>query len=184
MSSCSLRKLIEEFTNDFKDICGVSYRQLDEVIEWMFKVFDAGTIRSLDGIKKVKRILNLIYRTEGRTEDLQDWLKLLIDRFEAYMKKIYYLSHGFEYKKEDGSYVQFLDAAKAVNVHRVKFTEDERLFNIKTYYSFIHSQRNEDTHSAPLIEDCNIMPGIHMATAMYLYATMINITDIEANQSE
>lgn len=177
-------KLIEEFTNDFKDICGVSYRQLDEVIEWMFKVLDAETIRSLDGIKKVKRILNLIYRTEGRTEDLQDWLKLLIDRFEAYMKKIYYLSHGYEYKKEDGSYVQFLDAAKAVNVHRVKFTEDERLFNMKTYYSFIHSQRNEDTHSAPVIEDCNIMPGIHMATAMYLYATMINITDMEANQNE
>ena len=48
---------------------------------------------SLDGIQKIKRTINLIYRTQGREEDKQDWLQQILGRFEAYMKKIYYMSN-------------------------------------------------------------------------------------------
>lgn len=176
-------KLLEEFATEFKELCGVRYKQLEEVITWFFKVLDTETIPSLDGIKKIKRTFNLIYRTQGRDEDLQDWLKLLIDRFEAYMKKMYFIIHGKELIKEDGGFVQFLDAAKAVNVNWLHYTEDEKLLNIKSYYKFLHTQRNAESHTAPVVEDCNIRPGIHMATAMYLYATMINITDMESGMA-
>ena len=68
-------KLLEEFAADFKELCGVRFRPLEEGIEWFFKVLDTPTISSLDGIKKIKRTINLIYRTQGREEDKQDWLQ-------------------------------------------------------------------------------------------------------------
>ena len=172
-------KLIEEFHSDFKELCGVSYKSLDEVVEWFFKVLDTETIPSLDGLKKIKRTINLIYRTQGRTEDLQDWLKLLLDRFEAYMKKMYYIANHIELTREDGGFVQFLDAAKALNVNRLHYTGDSKLANFKTFYEFVHAQRNAESHTAPVREDTHVPVGIHMAMAMYLYATMINITNME-----
>lgn len=175
-------KLLEEFTPDFKELCGVSYRSLEEVVEWFFKVLDTPTVSSLDGIKKLKRTINLIYRTQGRTEDLQDWLKLLLNRFEAYMKKMYYIANKRELTREDGGYVQFLDAAKALHVNKLHFTNESKLINFKTYYEFVHAQRNAESHTAPVIDNAHILPGIHMTTAMYLYATMINITDMESGE--
>lgn len=176
-------KLLEEFANDFKELCGMSHRTLDEVVEWFFKVLDTPTIPSLDGVKKLKRTVNLAYRTQGRNEDMQDWLQQLLARFEAYMKKVYYMANGKELAKDDGGPVQFLDAAKALNVNRLHFSEDRKLQNLKAYYEFVHRQRNEVSHNAPLMDDKDVPVGIHMAIAVYLYATMINITDMECGEA-
>ena len=172
-------KLIYAFHDDFKELCGVSYRPIDEVVEWFFKVLDTPTVDTLDGIKKLKRIVNLAYRTEGRNEDMQDWLQQMLGRFEAYMKKIYYMSNGTELVKPDGGYVQFLDAARSLGVNRLHFSDNPKLQVLKTYYEFVHAQRNEESHNAPVINDREVPVGIHMTMAMYLYATMINITAME-----
>ena len=134
---------------------------------------------SLDGIQKIKRTINLIYRTQGREEDKQDWLQQILGRFEAYMKKIYYMSNQTELIKADGSFVQFLDAAKAIHVNRLHFTEDPKLAMMKVYYEFVHAQRNEESHNAPVVADEEVNVGLHMVMAMYLYATLINITEME-----
>ncbi len=175
-------KLIEAFTDDFSDLCGVNFRPLSEVVEWFFRVLDTPTIQSLDGIKKLKRIVNLAYRTKGRDEDKQDWLQHMLSRFEAYMKKMYYMAHGRELTKADGSHVQFLDAARATGVNRLHRTTDAKLQNLRQYYEFVHRQRNEESHNAPVIDDRDVPAGIHMAMATYLYATMINITDMEIGE--
>ena len=173
------QKLVEEFAPDFKDLCGVNYLPLEEVIEWLFKVLDTPTIPSLDGIKTLKRTINLIYRTQGRDEDMQDWLRQLLGRFEAYMKKIYYLTYESEVVNLNGGHVQFLDAAKAINVNHLHFTNDPKLQNLKAYYEFVHQQRNEESHKAPVIADRDVQVGIHMTMATYLYATMINVKQME-----
>lgn len=177
-------KLLEEFAADFKELCGIRFRPLEEVIEWFFKVLDTPTISSLDGIKKIKRTINLVYRTQGREEDKQDWLQQILSRFEAYMKKIYYMSNQTELIKSDGGFVQFLDAAKAVYVNRLHFSDDPKLAMMKVYYEFVHAQRNEESHNAPVIADEEVTIGLHMTMAMYLYATMINITDMEGRTGE
>lgn len=175
-------KLQDEFAGDFKGLCGVDYRSLEEVIDWFFKVLDTPAVPSLDGIRKLKRIVNLAYRTRGRDDDKQDWLRNLLGRFEAYMKKMYYLSNGRELAKPDGSHVQFLDAAKALGVNRLHYALEPRLQNLKAFYEFVHRQRNEESHNAPLIDNKDVPAGIHMAMAMYLYATMINITGLERGE--
>lgn len=172
-------KLLEEFAADFKELCGVRFRPLEEGIEWFFKVLDTPTVSSLDGIKKIKRTINLIYRTQGREEDKQDWLQQILSRFEAYMKKIYYMSNQTELIKVDGSFVQFLDAAKATHVNQLHFTDDPKLAMMKVYYEFVHAQRNEESHNAPVVADEEVNVGLHMVMAMYLYATLINITEME-----
>lgn len=95
------------------------------------------------------------------------------------MKKIYYMSYQTELIKADGSFVQFLDAAKAVHVNRLHFTEDPKLAMMKVYYEFVHAQRNEESHNAPVVADEEVNVGLHMVMAMYLYATLINITEME-----
>lgn len=174
-------KLVEEFTEDFMQLCGVQYRSLEEVAEWLFKVLDAETIHSLDGIKNIRRIINLIYRTQGRDEDMRDWLQLLLGGFEPYLKKMYYLREGKELAREDGKHVQFLDAAKAMHVNRLHYDVPEELNQMKVYYEFVHDQRNDTAHQAPVIENMDVKPGIHMTMAMYLYSTMITITDMEVS---
>lgn len=177
-------KLLEEFAADFKELCGSRLRPLEEGIEWFFKVLDTPTISSLDGIKKIKRTINLVYRTQGREEDKQDWLQQILGRFEAYMKKIYYMSHQIELMKADGRFVQFLDAAKAVRVNQLHFTVDPKLEMMKAYYEFVHAQRNEESHNAPIIADDEVSVGLHMTMAMYLYATLINIPEMEGQTGE
>lgn len=172
-------KLVEEFTADFMQLCGVRYRSLEEVAEWLFKVLDADTIQNLDGIKKIRRIINLIYRTQGRDEDMQDWLQLLLGGFELYLKKMYYLREGQELSRQDGKHVQFLDAAKAMGVNRLHYDVEAELNQMKTYYEFVHAQRNDTAHQAPVIDNKDVKPGIHMTMAMYIYSTMISITDME-----
>lgn len=55
---------------------------------------------------------------------------------------------------------------------------------MKVYYEFVHAQRNEESHNAPVIADEEVTIGLHMTMAMYLYATMINITDMEGRTGE
>lgn len=105
--------------------------------------------------------------------------EVVLSGFEPYMKKIYYLCKGNELSRTDGGFVQFLDAAKAVGVNKLHYDVEDYLNQMKTYYEFVHQQRNDTTHQAPVIEPRDLKPGIHMTVAMYLYATMINITDME-----
>lgn len=168
-------KIVEAMNQDFKDICPINQTTLDEVTEALFKVLNAETLPSLDGLKQLKRTLNLCYRTSGRNEDYQDWLQTLIMKFEAFLKKVYYLREGSEIAELNGKKVQFLGAAKATWVNQLHFSEDEVLHNFKVYYEFLHDQRNEQSHMAPEIKDSEVKAGIHMTVAMYLYATMINL---------
>lgn len=174
-------KIVEAMNQDFKDVCPINRTTLEEVTEALFKVLNAETIPSLDGLKQLRRTLNLCYRTSGREEDYQDWLQALIMKFEAFLKKVYYLREGEEIAELNGKKVQFLEAAKATWVNQLHFTEDEVLRNFKFYYEFLHNQRNEQSHMAPEIKDDEVKAGIHMTVAMYLYATMINLKRMKSS---
>ncbi|MDO4462865.1 MAG: type I restriction endonuclease [Bacteroidia bacterium] len=175
-------KLLDHFSDDFKELCGVNYRHLEEVIEWFFRVLDTDiNVQSLSAINKIKKNINLIYRTECREEDLEEGLRVLLSRFEAYLKKIYYIINNVELVGENGRYAQFLDAAKAAKINHLHFDVDDKLNNLKSFYEFVHQQRNVESHGAPEVRPEEIRPGIHMTMAMYLYATMINITDMESS---
>lgn len=176
-------RLVEEFEAEFRELPGMRTRSLEEIIEWFYKVLDTPTVASLDGIRKLKRTVNLVYRTTGRNEDRQEWLQQLLTRFEAYMKKIYYLTNGCELTLDSGNFVQFLDAARAINLNRLHFTDDPKLANLRTYYDFVHAQRNEESHNAPVIADTEVNVGLHMALAVYLYATLTNLTNLESGEA-
>ncbi len=168
-------KIVEAMSEDFKEICPRQKTTIDEVVAAMFGVLNANTVESLSGLKKLKRTLNLCYRSSGRDEDYQEWLQSLIMKFEAYLKHVYYLREGSEIAERDGKKVQFLDAAKATWVNELHYTDDETLRKFKIYYEFLHAQRNEESHAAPEIPDEQVRLGVHMTVAMYLYATLINL---------
>ena len=175
--------IAEKMSDDFKNVCPPLHTNIEEVVAAMFKIIDTPSIGALSGLKGLKRILNLCYRSEGRDEDYQEWLQTLIMKFEAFLKHIYYLREGKEIAEIDGKKVQFLEAAKATWVNQLHFTEEETLKQFKIYYEFLHDQRNELGHMAPELPDDQLKLGVHMTVAMYLYATLINLRRIKANNA-
>ena len=144
-------------------------------MHYHIQILNAEAFPAVDGVKRLRRILNLCYRTEGRDEDYQDWVQTLITRFEAFMKKLYYLREGFEIAEIDGKKVQFLDAAKAVWLNQLYYSEEPELSTFKAYYKVLHDLRNEASHKAPEIPDDQLKSVLHLTVAIYLYTTMINL---------
>ena len=134
---------------------------------------------TIDGVKKLRNTLNLCYRTQGRDEDYQDWVFALINKFEAFMKKIYFLREGMEIAEIDCKKVQFLDAAKAVWLNQLYYSEEAELTNFKTYYKILHELRNETSHNAPTIEESQLKATLHLTVAIYLYTTMSNLRKLK-----
>ena len=178
--SLLVEKIVEDMEDDFKNVCPPKHTDIKEVTESMLAVLGAPGLESLGGLKKLKRILNLCYRASGRDEDYQEWLQALIMKFEAFLKKVYYLREGKEIEGTDGKKPQFLDAAKATWVNQLHYTDDVLLEKFKVYYEFLHEQRNEQSHMAPEIPDNKVKFCMHMTVAMYLYATLINLRRMKA----
>ena len=175
-----VEKIVEDMEEDFKTICPEQHTDIQEITEAMLEVLGAPAVDSLAGLNKLKRTLNLCYRSSGRDEDYQEWLQSLIMKYEAFLKKVYYLREGSEIEGKDGKKAQFLDAAKATWVNQLHYSDDEKLEKFKTFYEFLHDQRNEQSHMAPEIPDDKVKLCVHMTVAMYLYATLINLRRMKA----
>lgn len=87
------QRIQEEFQKDFADFCdGEHYVEFDEVIRLLFAIIHAETIPDLQALDKIlTRTLNCLYRAEHREEDYRSWYSELVVRFEAFLKKIYWL---------------------------------------------------------------------------------------------
>ena len=170
-----IEKITEAMEEDFKVVCPMNHTTLEEVVKALFQILNAEAFAAVDGVKRLRRILNLCYRTEGRDEDYQDWVQALVTRFEAFMKKVYYLREGSEIAEIGGKKVQFLDTAKAVWLNQLYYSNEPELSSFKTYYKVLHDLRNEASHKAPDIPDDQLKTVLHLTVAIYLYTTMINL---------
>ncbi len=167
-------KIIAAMSEDFSKVAFTRQTTIEEIVDTMFEVLQVKTLPNLDGLSQLKKVLNLCYRSSGREEDLQEWLQTLVTKFEAFMKKVYYLRTGDEVAKQNGEKAQFLDAAKATWINHLHFDVEVELLKFKDYYEFLHTLRNSLSHEAPEMEAEAAMPDIHKTLAMYLYTTMIN----------
>ena len=54
------------------------------------------------------------------------------------------------------------------------------LAEFKSFYNSIYHWRNDNAHKAPLLPENEIDGAIYMVLSIYLYATMVSITDLES----
>ncbi len=175
-----IARMKADLETDFAQLCGVDYRSLDEVLDVMFKAINAKTTDSLDGLNSIlRKRLNLIYRAERQEGDNRDHFNILLSRYEAFLKKLYFLREGREFVG-NGHHAGLVDIVRQFrSLQGLYHNPDARYANFRHYYQMLYNWRNRDTHTAPVLEETGLPAAIHILVAMYAYATMISINDIE-----
>lgn len=148
----------------------------------MFKVINAETVDSLDGLNNIlRKRFNLIYRAEPQPGDQREHFNTLVARYEAFLRKLYYLREGTEFVSPS-AHSGLVDVVKQFrSLQGLYHNRDEKYANFRQYYQMLYDWRNDDTHTAPLLEETQLPAAIHVLVAMYAYATMISVSEIEEN---
>ena len=175
--------MLEEFKNDFADFCdGVHYAELKEVLSVFFKIIEADTLPDLQGLRSIlKRILNCLYRAQHREEDYRTWYSELVSRFEAFMKKIYWIKTGQAVPQtEEGREPAFLDTVQCFpEVSALYHTKNPKFDLFKQFYKVVYNWRNNENHRAMELPEEFLETALHAAVALYLFTTMVSVNDVK-----
>ena len=173
--------LIERMADDFDALSQHGYRDLEEVVDYVFAILKAHTIEKLDGLNKTTAsILNSVYRAQNEPVFKQIYFGNLVNKFEAYLRKIYYLREGEELPADEKGHQGLVNTVrKFPAIQRLHFATNPELLKFKAYYENLYAWRNEEAHTAPEIKDDEVDAALHVVVALYVFATMISITDLE-----
>ena len=175
-------KMEDKFRSDFLDFCdGEHYVTYDKVFDTFFKIVNAETIDKYQGLRAIlRRTLNCLYRTAQREEDYRAWYSDLVSRYEAYLKKIYWMKEGVEMPRnaqnqdpafrETVSYFPRIDA--------LYNTPNDKFRTFKQAYREVHYWRNQENHSAYDIERDKLLTSLHATVALYLFTAMVTAPSI------
>lgn len=172
-----------EFRNDFADFCdGEHYVSFDEVLDIFFRLVNVDTIPDLQGLRNIlRRILNCLYRAQHREEDYRSWYAELVSRFEAFLKKIYWVEHGERMPlNADGHEPALRETVSYFpKVEALYSTRNPKFERFKKYYHNVYSWRNNENHRAIDIPADLLPTCLHAAVAMYLFSTMVSANDLK-----
>ncbi|MCI1647512.1 MAG: type I restriction endonuclease [Bacteroides sp.] len=169
--------MMEKLESTFEDLCGSAYRELEEVLDSLFAILKTTTIPNLDGLNTIlPDLFNKYYRGENEPVDLKIIFSSLLPKYEAYLRKLYYLKTGDQLGPHDG----WIPVVKKFPVIQgLHYDNNPKLSKFHTYYEAMYNWRNNNVHEAPYLPDTEVSPAIHMVVSMYVFATMISIADLE-----
>ena len=157
-------------------------RPLSEIVDNLFFILTTTSIPKLDGIDTLlKEALNNIYANPNITPIVkQAFFYSLVQKYEAFLKKIYYLIHDEELEGQDGKDATLANAIHAFKcLWNLKHAKDEDGQKFASYLRRLRDWRNDEAHNAPNSTEDEINLAIKIVIAMYLYVTAYSITDLE-----
>ena len=177
------QKIQEEFRQDFADFCdGMHFVEFEEVLRLFFAIIHAETIADLQALGKIlQRTLNCLYRAEYREEDYRSWYSELVTRFEAFLKKIYWLKEGKPVPlTESGKEPALLDTVKHFpKIASLYHSKNPKYDTFQHCYRVVYEWRNKEGHKAVELSREGLPIALHEAVALYLYATMVNAEELK-----
>ena len=116
-----------------------------------------------------------------RLVDKHVGFNLLVTKFEAYLKKLYYLMKGKEVTPQhEGDDVTWKDVIHAVRpLWTLKFSDNAECQNLHQYLLMVKEWRNNEAHISPTASEQEIDAAINIIITMYFFATGSCITDLE-----
>lgn len=174
--------MFEKLEDTFSELCGHGYRELEEVLDCLFAILKTHTVKNLDGLNTmIPNQLNKFYRGENEPVDLKVIFGALLPKYEAFLRKLYYLKEGelFVSTKGTDGWVAIVKTFHEIDNLYYNHGKNPKLNTFETYYKCISKWRNENVHLAPELPDAEVAPAIHMVVSMYIYAVMVSITDLE-----
>ena len=162
-------------------------RPIDEIINSVFYVIDTPSIDSLDNVGMfIQRAFTNLYGKKATIVDKFVAFNLLVTKFEAYLKKLYYLMKGHEVPAqnpgEDVTWKNVIYAHKCL--WNLKYSTDEGKQQLYQYLMLIKGWRNSESHISPTASEKEVDTAISIILTMYFYSTGSSITDLEMNGHE
>lgn len=157
-------------------------RPMDDVVESVFLVLQATSLPSLDSVGLyIDKAFRSLYLNQPTLVDKFVSFNLLVTKFEAYLKKLYYLMKGEEVKPQfEGNDVSWKDVIYNVKpLWRLKFREEPEYQQLFNYLNLIKGWRNSESHISPTASEQEVNTAIGIIMSMYFYATGSCITDLE-----
>lgn len=181
---------IEKIKFSIKDILketlsGVSryMRPQDEVLDSVFYVLGKESLESLDGVGLfISRAFSNLFVKNATIVDKFVSFNLLVTKFEAYLKKLFFLMKGEEVSPQyEGQDVTWKDVIHAIRpLWKLKYNENEEYQKLYQYLMLVKGWRNDESHISPTASEQEINAAINIIITMYFFATGSCITELES----
>ena len=165
--------LLSEFESRFERLKSILPPFKDSV-NTLFKVLNTESLPSLDGIDTLlKESLNTQCRSVHLSvNDKRMNLNILVQKFEVYLKKLYYLINKKEIVGQEGKRATLSNAIFAFDcLKELKYSREPELQEIKEKLGWLRKLRNEESHNGQLIDEQQLDLLIPMCIDMYIYVT-------------
>ena len=156
-----------------KGVGGYMRRQ-NEVIDSVFLVLNKKSLESLDSVGVyILRAFHNLYVKDATIVDKFVSFNLLVTKFEAYLKKLYYLMHGDEVQPQyDGRGVTWKDVMHAIRpLWELKYSGDAEKQKLYGYLMMVKGWRNDESHISPTASEEELNAAIQVIITMYFFAT-------------
>ena len=174
-------KIVEVMQPEFAGVCR-KIRQLPEIVDGLFFVLNTTSIPKLDGINDLlKEGLNNLF-TDPHPNAMMRYslFNSLVQKYESYLKKLYYLINDDEVEGRDGKEATLSNAIHAFRcLWDLRYAADEDGKKFSAYLQMLRDWRNEEAHNAPVNTEAEVDAAVKVVVALYLYVTASSITGLE-----
>ena len=157
-------------------------RPRKEIVDALMYVIDKESISKLDSVGMyLHRAFTNLYKPNPTIVDKSVAFNLLVTKFEAYLKKLYYLYKGEEVKpRKEGEDVTWANVIHDVScLWNLKYSPDETRQRLYQYLLQVKEWRNDESHISPTASEQEIDGAVNIILTMYCYATGECISDLE-----
>ena len=141
------------------------------------------SLESLDGVGLfISRAFSNLFVKDATIVDKFVSFNLLVTKFEAYLKKLFYLMNGEEVKPQyEGQDVTWKDVIHAIRpLWTLKYNENDEYQKLYQYLMLVKGWRNDESHISPTASEQEINAAINIIITMYFFATGSCITELES----
>lgn len=161
----------------FEKIAGI-VPPMNEIVDNLFKVLDTPSLENLDGIGAlVKDSLHMLCMAEHLTlNEKRMHLNQLLIKYEAFLKKLYYLVNHKELEgKEPGTDATLSSAIFGIpSLKKLKYSENPEMMAFSNRLDILRQLRNDEAHGSSTATEQEIDVAVGIVVDMYLYAAGTN----------
>ena len=159
-------------------------RTQDEIVNSVFYVLRRESLETLDGVGIfISQAFASLFGKKPTLVDKHVAFNLLVTKYEAYLKKLFYLMKGREIRPHHkGDPVTWKDVIYAVRpLWSLKYSEKSEYQTLYQYLLMVKEWRNKEAHISPTASEQEIDAAINIIITMYFFATGSCITELESN---
>jgi type I restriction enzyme R subunit len=159
-------------------------RPVDEILDSVFYVLNTKSIDSLDsvGMYISSALSDLFAKEDATIVNKFVAFNLLVTKFEAYLKKLYYLINKEEVKPQyEGDDVTWKDVIHSFRcLWGLKNNFKASYQQLYQYLILVKGWRNDESHISPTASEKELQVAINTIVTLYFYTSGSCITDLES----